>query len=56
MAYIIGDDCTMCGTCLPECAFDAISESDPKYVIDADVCTDCGTCAEVCPCSAISEG
>lgn len=56
MAYVITDDCTMCGTCLPECPFDAISEGDPKYIIDPDTCTDCGSCAEVCPCSAIIEG
>lgn len=56
MAYVINDDCTMCGTCKPECPFDAISEGDPKYTIDSDICTDCGTCAEVCPSSAIDEG
>jgi ferredoxin len=56
MAYKITDECTMCGTCVPECAFEAISEGDPKYVIDADVCTDCGACEAVCPASAIAEG
>lgn len=55
MAYRITDECTMCGTCLPECPVEAISEGDPKYVIDPDVCTDCGTCAEVCPAEAIVE-
>jgi ferredoxin len=56
MAYKISDECTMCGTCIPECAFDAISEGDPKYVIDADACTDCGACEAACPSEAISEG
>jgi ferredoxin len=56
MAYKITDECTMCGTCISECPFEAIAEGDPKYVIDADVCTDCGSCAEACPSSAIAEG
>ena len=56
MAYKITDECTMCGTCLPECPFEAISEGDPKYVIDPDVCTDCGACESVCPAEAIAEG
>jgi len=56
MAYVIGDDCTMCGTCVDECPVEAISEGDPKYIIDADTCIDCGACAEACPVDAISEG
>lgn len=56
MAYKITDECTMCGTCVPECAFEAISEGDPKYAIDADTCTDCGSCESICPISAIVEG
>jgi MinD superfamily P-loop ATPase len=56
MAHSISDDCTMCGACKDVCAFDAISEGDPKFVIDADTCTDCGACKDECPTSAISEG
>jgi len=56
MAYKITDECTMCGTCVPECAFEAIAEGDPKYTIDADLCTDCGSCEGVCPSGAIEEG
>ena len=56
MAYVITDDCTMCGTCVDECPVEAISEGDPKYVIDADTCIDCGACAEACPVDAINEG
>lgn len=52
MAYIIDESCIACGTCLPECPTDAISEGDP-YVIDADECIDCGACAEVCPTDSI---
>ena len=55
MAYVISDDCTACGTCLPECPSEAILEGD-IYKIDADACIDCGACAEVCPTEAISEG
>jgi ferredoxin len=52
MAYQITDDCTMCDSCRPECPEEAISEGDPKFVIDPAKCNDCGTCAEVCPVSA----
>ena len=53
MAYLISDDCTMCGTCQPVCPVEAISEGDPKYVIDPALCTDCGACAAECPVEAI---
>lgn len=56
VAYKITDECTMCGTCIEECPFEAIKEGDPKYVIDPDVCTDCGSCQAVCPAGAIVEG
>ena len=49
MAYVIGNDCIACGTCIDECPVGAISEGE-IYSIDADTCTECGTCAEVCPC------
>jgi len=55
MAHVISDDCIMCGSCLDECPVDAISEGDPKYVIDPETCSDCGSCVEVCPVDAISE-
>ena len=53
MAYVIGDDCIACGTCIDECPAGAISEGE-KYLIDPDTCTECGTCADVCPSEAIS--
>ena len=56
MAYVISDDCTMCGSCLEVCPVDAISEGDPKYTIDPDTCTDCGECEEECPVEAIAPG
>ena len=33
MAYVIGDDCVACGTCIDECPVGAISEGE-KYSID----------------------
>lgn len=53
MAHKITDDCVACGTCVDECAQEAISEGDPIYVIDPEKCTDCGTCVEACPSEAI---
>jgi len=56
MAHVISDECVMCGNCVPECPVEAISEADPKYVIDPETCTDCGICVDVCPSEAISPG
>lgn len=53
MAYVIGNDCIACGTCIDECPVGAISEGD-IYAIDPEACTECGTCAEVCPNEAIT--
>ena len=52
MPRVINNDCVACGSCLPECAFDAISEGD-IYKIDPNKCTDCGACEPVCPSNAI---
>lgn len=54
MAYVISDECIMCGACESTCPAGAISEGDGKYVIDADTCLDCGACADGCPVGAIS--
>lgn len=40
MAYVIGDDCIACGTCIDECPVGAISEGE-KYSINPDMCTEC---------------
>ncbi len=54
MAYVIGDNCIACGSCMAACPVEAISEGD-IYSIDADTCISCGSCAEACPSDAISE-
>ena len=33
MAYVIGDDCIACGTCIDECPAGAISEGDKYSVV-----------------------
>jgi len=53
MAYYITEDCTGCGSCVSECASDAIKEGD-IYVI-TDECAECGACVDACPSGAIIE-
>ncbi len=59
MALMINDECVICGACLDECPNEAISESDPIYVIDPNKCTECvgyfnePQCVNVCPVEAI---
>ena len=54
MAYVISDECIMCGACEAQCPVGAISEGEGKYVIDADACIECGACADGCPVGAIA--
>ena len=56
MAHTISDECTKCGSCVPACPSEAITEGDKKYVIDDDKCVDCGLCVDECPVTAISAG
>lgn len=61
MAYKITEDCTMCGSCEPECPVEAISEGEETYEIDAAACVECEghfdepQCVEVCPVEAIEK-
>ena len=54
MAYVISDECTMCGACESACPMEAISAGNGKYVIDENTCTDCGACEATCPVGAIA--
>ena len=54
MAYVITDDCLMCGSCASGCPASAIKEGDGKYVIGED-CLECGSCVSNCPAGAIVE-
>lgn len=56
MPHVITDDCVMCGSCIDACPVEAISEGDPKYIIDPDTCADCGACVDECPNDAIIPG
>jgi ferredoxin len=49
MAHKITEACLACGTCVPECPVEAITEGDPIYIIDAGKCTDCGARASARP-------
>lgn len=55
MAYVISDECIMCGACQEGCPVGAISEGEGKYVIDENTCIDCGACESVCPVGAPAE-
>ena len=55
MAFVISDDCIMCGACAGGCPVEAIAEGDGKYEIDADKCIGCGACADTCPVGAPKE-
>lgn len=52
MAYLISDDCLMCGACQLECPNMAITEGENKYVINPEKCSECGACSQVCPVGA----
>ena len=54
MTHVISDECTLCGACVETCPAEAISEGDPKYIIDPETCTDCGACVDECPADAIA--
>ena len=51
--HYITESCIACGTCVPVCPVNAISEGDSFFRIDQEICTDCGACDDVCPVEAI---
>jgi NAD-dependent dihydropyrimidine dehydrogenase PreA subunit len=52
MAYLITDNCIICGTCWEICPTESIVEHEWYYKI-IDTCVECGACARVCPNAAI---
>lgn len=59
MAYLITDECAMCGMCAAECPNSAIAEGDMTFVIDPERCTECvgfapsPRCVKQCPNDAV---
>jgi ferredoxin len=59
MAFLINEECIVCGACEPECPNEAISEGEESYTIDPERCTECvgahdtPQCIEVCPVECI---
>jgi len=45
----ITEKCTSCGLCYELCRFDAIVESDGRYVVDERSCEGCALCYNACP-------
>lgn len=46
--------CTVCGTCVEACPFDALSLEETGVVMEWDSCMGCGVCVTVCPSGARS--
>jgi ferredoxin len=59
MAFMITDECAMCGLCTWECPNGAIAEGDMTMQIDPDRCTECvgsnpsPRCVKECPNEAV---
>jgi ferredoxin len=49
------DDCTLCGTCVERCFFDALSldEDEGRAVVEPEKCIGCGVCTITCPTEAL---
>jgi len=55
MIFIDEKKCTLCGTCVEACPWQALSLAEGKLVIDRDLCGECGACLRLCPVGAIYE-
>ena len=53
MAYLITDECLICGTCWEICPTRSIKEHEWYYKITTATCAECGSCIRVCPNVAI---
>lgn len=51
--HVSQDKCIGCGTCLRNCAHDAITITNHKASIDHEKCVGCGRCIGVCPMDAV---
>ncbi|MBK1717364.1 ATP-binding protein [Thiocystis violacea] len=53
VAVIDEDRCLICGDCESACRFDAIVETDGRWVIDPIACDGCAACVYQCPTESI---
>ncbi|UCE37640.1 MAG: FAD-dependent oxidoreductase [Thermoplasmata archaeon] len=51
-AFIIPENCTKCGKCVPVCPVSAIS-IEPEIILDSFACTGCGACIPECDDNAL---
>lgn len=54
MITIDHDNCSGCGLCVKECAFELLEIKDNQALISRDGCISCGHCSAVCPESVIT--
>jgi heterodisulfide reductase subunit A len=56
-AFIDGEECSGCKSCIPLCPYSAISfdEATVKAVINEALCKGCGTCVAACPSGSIKQ-
>ena len=53
LAQFREDDCVGCGTCVQNCAAEAVELIDTIAVVSMERCIGCGVCAHLCPENAI---
>lgn len=53
MAYVVTDECILCGACEVGCESGAITEGETRAIIDINICVECGICEQNCPVEAI---
>lgn len=53
-AYVDGDHCVACGSCVKVCKFGAIQvHKGVRAVVNEEKCVGCSQCAKECPASVI---
>lgn len=56
MAFKINQEkCMKCGSCIPICPMNCISNKNGNIEINSEVCISCGACNSVCPVDAPEE-